>query len=213
VRQESAGSTPIRLGILLSGRGSNFLAIAESIRAGRLPGVEIGLVISNVAEAPGFAMARELGLPTALFVSRGRSRHEHDAEMIACLKAHRVDLVCLAGYMRLLTPEFIAAFPNRILNIHPALLPAFPGLDVQAKALEYGVKFSGCTVHFVDEQTDHGVIILQRTVPVLDKDDVHTLAERILAEEHKAYTEAIRRLVSGEYEIRGRRFLKQGLRA
>ena len=123
-----------------------------------------------------------------------------------------MDLVCLAGYMRLLTPEFISAFPNRILNIHPALLPAFPGLDVQAKALEYGVKFSGCTVHFVDEQTDHGVIILQRTVPVLDSDDVHTLAERILTEEHKAYSEAIRRVASGEYEIRGRRFVRQGLR-
>jgi len=208
--QSDSGSSPIRLGILLSGRGSNFLAIAESIRAGRLPGVEIALVISNVAEAPGFAMARELGLNTALFVSRGRDRREHDAGMIACLKAHRVDLVCLAGYMRLLTPEFIAAFPNRILNIHPALLPAFPGLDAQAKALEYGAKFSGCTVHFVDEQTDHGVIILQRTVPVLDGDDVHTLAERILVEEHKAYTEAIRRVASGEYEIRGRRFVKTG---
>jgi phosphoribosylglycinamide formyltransferase 1 len=169
-------------------------------------------VISNVAEAPGFAMARELGLPTALFVSKGRNRQEHDAGMIACLKAHKVDLVCLAGYMRLLTPEFIAAFPNRILNIHPALLPAFPGLDVQAKALDYGVKFSGCTVHFVDEQTDHGVIVLQRTVPVLDNDDVHTLAERILVEEHKAYTEAIRRVVSGEYVIRGRRFVKAGSR-
>ena len=204
-------SAPARLGILLSGRGSNFLAIDRSIRSGMLPGVEIAVVISNIAEAPGFAMARELGLPTALFVSRGRNRQEHDADMIACLKAHSVDLVCLAGYMRLLTPEFIAAFPNRILNIHPALLPAFPGLDVQQKALDYGVKFSGCTVHFVDEQTDHGVIILQRTVPVLDHDDVHTLAERILVEEHKAYTEAIRRVASGEYEIRGRRFIRQGI--
>ncbi len=212
MQTELRHSAPARLGILLSGRGSNFLAIAESIRAGRLPGAEIAIVISNVAEAPGFAMARELGLPTALFVSRGQNRHEHDAGMIACLKANRIDLVCLAGYMRLLTPEFIAAFPNRILNIHPALLPAFPGLDVQAKALEYGVKFSGCTVHFVDEQTDHGVIVLQRTVPVLDSDDVHTLAERILAEEHKAYTEAIRRVASGEYEIRGRRFVRRRLR-
>jgi phosphoribosylglycinamide formyltransferase-1 len=206
------GRSPVRLGVLLSGRGSNFLAIAESIRVGRLLGVEIAVVISNVADAPGFTIARELGLPTALFVSRGRKRAEHDAGMIACLKAHGVDLVCLAGYMRLLTPEFIAAFPHRILNIHPALLPAFPGLDAQAKALEYGVKFSGCTVHFVDEETDHGPIVLQRTVPVLDNDDAHTLAERILAEEHKSYTEAIRRVVSGEYEIRGRRFVKQGLR-
>jgi phosphoribosylglycinamide formyltransferase-1 len=210
MKMDSSAQSSVRLGILLSGRGSNFLAIAESIRAGMLAGVEIAVVVSNVADAPGFAMARELGLPTALFVSRGRNRHEHDAAMIDCLKAHGADLICLAGYMRLLTPEFIAAFPNRILNIHPALLPAFPGLDVQARALEYGVKFSGCTVHFVDEQTDHGVIILQRTVPVLDNDDVHTLAERILAEEHKAYSEAIRRVVSGEYEIRGRRFVRAG---
>lgn len=199
----------LRLGILLSGRGSNFLAIAESIRSGRLRGVEIAVVISNVAEAGGLEAARGLGLPTEVFPSKGRKRAGHEAEVIACLRAHGVDMVCLAGYMRLLSPEFVAAFPNRILNIHPALLPAFPGLDVQQQALDYGVKVSGCTVHFVDDQTDHGAIVLQRTAPVLDSDDVHTLAERILAEEHLAYTEAIRRVVSGEYEIQGRRFVKR----
>lgn len=199
----------LRLGILLSGRGSNFLAIAESIRAGRLTGVEIAVVLSNVAEAPGLQAARELGLPAALFISKGRKRAEHDADVIAYLRQHNVDLVCLAGYMRLLSPEFVAAFPNRILNIHPALLPAFPGLDVQQQALDYGVKVSGCTVHFVDDQTDHGVIVQQRAVAVLDGDDAQTLAERILVEEHIAYTEAIARVASGEYEIRGRRFVKR----
>ena len=157
---------PLRLGILLSGRGSNFAAIAESIRAGRLKGVEIAVVVSNVAEAAGLQIARELGLPTAVVVSKGRSRAEHSSDMMACLQAHGVELVCLAGYMRLFSPEFIAAFRDRILNIHPALLPAFPGLDVQQQALDYGVKVSGCTVHFVDEQTDHGVIIVQRAIPV-----------------------------------------------
>lgn len=199
---------PLRLGVLLSGRGSNFLAIAESIRVGRLTGAEIAVVISNVAEAGGLAKARELGLPTALFISKGRKRQEHDADVIACLRAHGVDLVCLAGYMRLLSPEFIAAFPNRILNIHPSLLPAFPGLDAQTQAFDYGVKVAGCTVHFVDEHLDHGAIILQRAVPVLETDDAHSLAERILTEEHIAYTEAIDRVASGEYEIHGRRFVK-----
>jgi phosphoribosylglycinamide formyltransferase-1 len=200
---------PHRLGILLSGRGSNFLAIVESIRAGRLPGVAIAIVISNVAEAPGLQAARDLGLPTALFVSKGRKRHEHDADVIACLRAHQVDLVCLAGYMRLLSPEFLAAFPNSILNIHPSLLPAFPGLEAQRQAFDYGVKVAGCTVHFVDEHLDHGVIVLQRAIPVLESDDAHSLAERILAEEHLAYTEAIARVASGEYEIRGRRFVRR----
>jgi len=205
----AAKDRPARLGILLSGRGSNFLAIAESIRAGRLKDAEIAVVISNVAEAVGLQVARELGLPTAVYVSKGRKRAEHDADVTACLRAHGIDLVCLAGYMRLLSPEFIQAFPNRILNIHPALLPAFPGLDVQQQALDYGVKFAGCTVHFVDEETDHGVIIEQRIVPVLDADDAHSLAERILIEEHIAYSDAIARVVSGEYEIRGRRFVRK----
>ena len=200
----------LKLGILLSGRGSNFLAIAESIRAGKLPGVEIAIVISNVAEAPGIAAAAELGLPHAVLVSKGRKREEHDADVAALLEAHGVDLVCLAGYMRLLSPEFVAAFPHRILNIHPSLLPAFPGLDAQQQAFDYGVKVTGCTVHFVDDELDHGAIVLQRSVPVLDDDDGHSLAARILAEEHIAYTEAIARVASGGYEVRGRRYVKAG---
>ena len=202
----------VRLGILLSGRGSNFLAIAESIRAGKLPGVEIALVVSNVAEAPGIAAAEQLGLPYAVLVSKGRKRAEHDADVAALLRAHGVDLVCLAGYMRLLSPEFVAAFPHRILNIHPSLLPAFPGLDAQQQAFDYGVKVTGCTVHFVDDELDHGAIILQRSIPVLESDDAHSLAARILAEEHIAYTEAIARVASGEYEVRGRRYVKTGIR-
>ena len=204
-----AARDPIRLGILLSGRGSNFLAIAESIREGVLPGVQIAVVISNVTEAPGLAKAREIGLPSAVFVSQGSKRAEHDADLTACLQAHHVDLVCLAGYMRLLSPGFIAAFPNRILNIHPSLLPAFPGLEAQQQAFEYGVKVAGCTVHFVDDHLDHGVIVLQRTIPVLESDDAHSLAARILVEEHLAYTEAIAHVAGGEYEIRGRRFVKR----
>lgn len=200
---------PLRLGILLSGRGSNFLAIAESIRSGRLPGVEIAIVISNVADAPGLGAARELDLPTALFVSKGRPRAEHDADVLACLKEHRVDFICLAGYMRLLSPAFVAAFPNRIINIHPSLLPAFPGLEAQEQAFAYGVKIAGCTVHFVDDELDHGAIILQRAIPVLETDDAHSLAERILAEEHIAYSEGIRMVASGDYEIRGRRFVRR----
>lgn len=200
---------PLRLGILLSGRGSNFLAIAESIRSGRLPGVEIAVVISNVAEAPGLASARELGLPTAVFVSKGRPRAGHDADVIACLQSNHVDLVCLAGYMRLLSPAFIAAFRNRILNIHPSLLPAFPGLEAQEQAFAYGVKIAGCTVHFVDEELDHGPIVVQRAIPVLDTDTPESLNHRILAEEHIAYTEAIRLVSSGQYEIRGRRYAKR----
>ena len=199
----------LRLGILLSGRGSNFLALAESIRSGRLPGVEIAVVISNVEDAPGLAAARQSGFSTALFVSKGRPRAAHDADVAACLQQHRVDLVCLAGYMRLLSPGFIAAFPNRILNIHPSLLPAFPGLEAQEQAWAYGVKIAGCTVHFVDVELDHGAIILQRAIAVGDQDDAHTLAERILAEEHLAYTEAIRMVASGEYEISGRRFVRR----
>jgi phosphoribosylglycinamide formyltransferase-1 len=197
-----------RLGILLSGRGSNFLAIAESIRDGRLPGAEIAVVISNVADAAGLAHARELALHTKVLVSKGRKREEHDADVIACLRESRVDLVCLAGYMRLLSPQFVAAFPHRILNIHPSLLPAFPGLDAQEQAFNYGVKITGCTVHFVDEELDHGAIVVQHAVPVLATDDAHSLAERILKEEHLAYTEAIARVVSGEYEVRGRKYVK-----
>lgn len=200
---------PFRLGILLSGRGSNFLAITDSIREGRLKGVEIAVVVSNVVEAGGIKAAKELGLPTAVLASKGRKRAEHDADVIACLRAHKVDLVCLAGYMRLLSPEFISAFPNRILNIHPSLLPAFPGLEAQTQAFDYGVKVAGCTVHFVDEHLDHGPIVVQRGIPVLETDDAHSLAARILAEEHQAYAEAIARVASGEYEIRGRSYVKR----
>jgi phosphoribosylglycinamide formyltransferase 1 len=205
--ERSADREPMRLGILLSGRGSNFQAIAASIREGRLKGAEIAVVLSNVEGAAGLTIARELGFPSAVFVSRGRKRAEHDADVAGCLKAHRVDLVCLAGYMRLLSPEFIAAFQNRIINIHPSLLPAFPGLDAQKQAFDYGVKIAGCTVHFVDEDLDHGAIILQRAIPVLETDDAHSLAQRILAEEHIAYSEAIARVASGEYELCGRRYV------
>ena len=198
-----------RLGILLSGRGSNFLAIADAIASGKLRGCEIAVVISNLADAPGLATARALGLNALAVEARGRKRAEHDQEIIATLREHQIDLVCLAGYMRLLSPGFIQAFPQRILNIHPSLLPAFPGLDAQMQAFEYGVQVAGCTVHFVDEQLDHGVIILQRSVPVLEGDDPHTLAARILEQEHIAYSEAIARVVSGEYEIIGRRYLKK----
>ncbi len=196
-----------KLGILLSGRGSNFEAIADSIQAERLP-AEIAIVISNRADAPGLESARRRGLNASLIPSKGRSREEHDAEVVAALQQAKVDLVCLAGYMRLLSPEFVRAFSNRILNIHPSLLPAFPGLDAQKQALDYGAKVSGCTVHFVDEHLDHGAIILQKTVPVLEEDDVHALSARILEQEHIAYTEAIRLVLSGEIEIQGRRTVR-----
>jgi len=205
----SQSKAPHRLGVLLSGRGSNFLAITRNIREGRLRNVEIAIVITNVSGAAGLSAAKELGIPTALYVSKGRPRADHDADLVACLREHKVDLVCLAGYMRLLSPEFIAAFPNRILNIHPSLLPAFPGLDAQQQAFDYGVKVAGCTVHFVDEHLDHGAIILQRAISVNESDDAHSLADRILVEEHIAYSEAIARVASGEYEIRGRRYIKR----
>jgi phosphoribosylglycinamide formyltransferase 1 len=200
---------PRRLGILLSGRGSNFLAIAEAVSQKRISNAEIAVVISNRGEAPGLEAARNLGLTALAIEARGRSRAEHDAETIAVLRAHQVNLVCLAGYMRLLSPEFVRAFPERILNIHPSLLPAFPGLDAQKQALAYGVKLSGCTVHFVDEELDHGVIVMQREVPVLETDDEHTLAARILVQEHLAYAEAIERVLSGKYHLAGRRYLPQ----
>jgi phosphoribosylglycinamide formyltransferase-1 len=201
-----------KLGILLSGRGSNFEAIAESIKAGRLQ-AEIAIVISNRADAPGLESAKRRGLNAVLIPSRGRVREEHDAEVVAALRQAQVDLICLAGYMRLLSPDFIRAFSNRIINIHPSLLPAFPGIDAQKQALEYGVKVTGCTVHFVDEHLDHGPIILQKTVPVLDGDDVYTLSARILEQEHTAYSEAIGLLLSGEVEIQGRAVLRRHARA
>ncbi len=191
---------------MLSGRGSNFLAIADSIDSGKLAGAEIAVVIANRADAPGIAAAHERGLAALVIEPNGRKRAEHDAEIIAVLREHQVDLVCLAGYMRLLTPEFVQAFPQRILNIHPSLLPAFPGLEAQRQALEYGVQHSGCTVHFVDEELDHGVIVVQRVVPVLPGDDERSLAARILEQEHQAYPEAIARVLSGDYRIVGRRY-------
>ncbi len=181
------------LGILLSGRGSNFVAIADSIDAGRIPGARIAVVISNNAEAPGIAIARQRGLEALIIPSKGKLREEHDREVVAALQQHRVDLVCLAGYMRLLSPWFVQQFPRRILNIHPSLLPAFPGLEAQEQAFAYGVRVSGCTVHFVDEELDHGAIIVQKSVTVQDTDDEQTLAARILEQEHIAYTEAINR--------------------
>lgn len=190
-----------KLGILLSGRGSNFEAIADSIQSGRLP-AEIAIVVSNRADAPGLESAKRRGLKTALIPSQGRVREEHDREVMAALREAGVDLIVLAGYMRLLSPEFVRAFPDRILNIHPSLLPAFPGLDAQRQAVEHGAKVSGCTVHIVDEHLDHGPIILQKAVPVLAGDDEHTLAARILEQEHIAYTEALRLLISGEVEVR-----------
>jgi len=197
-----------RLGILLSGRGSNFLAIATAIREQRLLGAEIAVVLSNLEEAPGLETARELNLPAFAIPSAGRKRAEHDAEMIARLHQHKVDLVCLAGYMRIISPVFVEAFPNRILNVHPSLLPAFPGLDAQDQALKYGAKVAGCTVHFVDEAVDHGVIILQKTVPVQDDDTEATLSARILEQEHRAYPEAIAAVLSEEYAIEDRRFVR-----
>lgn len=198
-----------RLGILLSGRGSNFIAIAKAINEGRLPNAEIAVVISNLPEAPGLEAARKLGLPALSLPSAGRKRAEHDADILAALRQHQVDLVCLAGYMRIISPEFVAAYPNRILNVHPALLPAFPGLDAQAQAYEYGAKVAGCTVHFVDEQMDHGAIILQRTVPVLDEDTVASLSARILEQEHLAYSEAIAHVLSGDFHLVERRYLRR----
>ena len=196
------------LGILLSGRGSNFVAIADSIDAGRIADARIAVVISNKADAPGIATARQRGLNGVVIPSKGRSRAEHDREVVATLQQYNVDLICLAGYMRLLSPWFVQQFPRRILNIHPSLLPAFPGLEAQEQAFAYGVKVSGCTVHFVDEELDHGPIIVQKTVFVLDTDDEHTLAARILDQEHIAYTEAIKLVLAGKYELKGRRLLQ-----
>lgn len=198
-----------RLGILLSGRGSNFLAIADSIAEGRIQ-AEIAVVVSNLADAPGLEHARARGLKTAAIPSKGLTREAHAELLIQEIKAARADLICLAGYMRVLSPAFISAFPQRILNIHPSLLPAFPGLDAQRQALEHGVRFSGCTVHFVDEGLDSGPIIRQAVVPVLDDDTVATLSARILREEHRIYSEAIAIILGGQYRLEGRRVLTPG---
>jgi phosphoribosylglycinamide formyltransferase-1 len=197
---------PVKLGVLISGRGSNLRAIAEAAASGSIP-AEIVLVVSNRPEAPGLAWAREHGLATCSLPSAGREREEYDREVSAKLREAGVELVCLAGYMRLLSGYFVAAFPDRILNIHPSLLPAFPGLDAQQQAIDYGVKYSGCTVHFVDDTLDGGPIILQSVVPVLDTDDADALAARILVEEHRLYPEAIRHVAAGAWRRAGRRIL------
>jgi phosphoribosylglycinamide formyltransferase-1 len=195
------------LGILLSGRGSNFEAIASNIAAGRIPSARIAVVISNKPDAGGLATAKRLGLTALVIPSKGVARQEHDHAVVAALKEHKVDLICLAGYMRLLSPWFVQQFPQKILNIHPSLLPAFPGLEAQEQAFAYGVKVSGCTVHFVDEELDHGAIIVQKAVIVSGGDDEHTLAARILEQEYIAYSEAIRIVLEGKYKIVGRRLV------
>ena len=198
-----------RIGVLLSGRGSNFVALADSVAAGRIPGAEIALVVSNRDGAPGLSRAAERNIPSRVIPSKGIEREAYDRLVVAALREAGVELVCLAGFMRLLSPYFVAAFPGRILNIHPSLLPAFPGLEAQRQALEYGVKFSGCTVHFVDEHLDAGPIVQQAVVAVAAGDTPETLGERILAEEHRIYTEAVRLVLSGEFRIEGRSVVPQ----
>jgi phosphoribosylglycinamide formyltransferase-1 len=198
-----------RIGILISGRGSNMLALAEAVRQRQIPDVEIAIVISDHADAAGLQRAKEIGLETAVIERAGKTREEHDRAIVAELHSREVRFVCLAGYMRLLSKYFIDAYRNRILNIHPSLLPAFPGLDAHRQVLEHGVKWTGCTVHFVDESLDGGPIVGQRAVPVLDDDTEATLAARILEQEHKLYAEALALVVSGAYEIDGRRVLRK----
>src|SRR5258706_11775527 len=197
------------LGILLSGRGSNFVAIADSIDSGRISNARIAVVVSNKSNAPGIETAQKRGLTSVVIPSAGRPREEHDQAVVATLKEHDVEWVCLAGYMRLLSPWFVQQFPQRILNIHPSLLPAFPGLDAQKQALDYGVRVSGCTVHLVDEELDHGAIVLQKTVPVLASDDEHSLAARILEQEHVAYSEALNIVLGERHDIVGRRLVRK----
>jgi phosphoribosylglycinamide formyltransferase-1 len=197
------------LGILLSGRGSNFVAIADSIDGGRITDARIAVVISNQADVPGITTAQRRGFDALVIPSKGKPREEHDREIVAALKQHKVDFVCLAGYRRLLSPWFVQQFPRRILNIHPSLLPAFPGLEAQEQAFAYGVKVSGCTVHFVDEELDHGAIVAQKAVAVLEGDDERSLAARILEQEYIAYTEAINIVLGGNFEIVGRRLKRK----
>jgi phosphoribosylglycinamide formyltransferase-1 len=195
----------MRIGILISGRGSNMVALVDAVKEGRIPNAEVAVVISDKADAAGLAKAQERGIETLVIERKGRTRAEHDGEIAAALKERGVEIVCLAGYMRLLSPEFIAAYRGRILNIHPSLLPSFTGLHAQRQAVEHGVKFSGCTVHFVDEELDHGPIIAQRVVPVMDDDTEESLSARIIVEEHKLYAEALALVVSGKYSIEGRK--------
>ena len=201
-----------RVGILISGRGSNMTALADAVAAGSVPGAHVSLVVSDRPRAAGLDAARERGIETAVVERRGRTREEHEREIIGVLRASGVELVCLAGFMRLLSPCFVEEFRGRVLNIHPSLLPAFPGLDAQRQAVEHGVRVSGCTVHFVDETLDGGPIVTQRAVPVLDTDTPDTLAARILAEEHRAYPDALALVCSGAYEIVGRRVVKKAAR-
>jgi len=196
-----------RIGVLLSGRGSNFEALADSISAGRIPNAEIAMVVSNREGAPGIDRARARGLATRTIPSKGLEREPYDRLVVAALREANVDLICLAGYMRLLSPFFVAAFPQRILNIHPSLLPSFPGLESQKQALEYGVKFAGCTVHFVDENLDAGPIVLQAVVPIEDSDTEDSLSARILKEEHSIYSEAVKIVLEGKFKIAGRRVI------
>jgi phosphoribosylglycinamide formyltransferase-1 len=194
-----------RIGVLLSGRGSNFEALADSVAAGRIPDAEIAMVLSNREGAQGIDRAKSRGIATIVIPSKGLEREAYDRQVVAALREAKVDLVCLAGYMRLLSPFFVAAFPQCILNIHPSLLPSFPGLESQKQALDYGVKFAGCTVHFVDENLDAGPIVLQAIVPVEDNDTEDTLSARILKEEHRIYSEAVKIILEGNYKIAGRR--------
>jgi len=196
-----------RIGVLLSGRGSNFEALADSVTSGRIPNAEIAIVVSNREGVPGIDRAKQRKIATRIIPSKGLEREVYDRQVVAVLKEFQVDLVCLAGYMRLLSPYFVAAFPQRILNIHPSLLPSFPGLESQRQALEYGVKLAGCTVHFVDENLDAGPIVLHAVVPVKDEDTEAALSERILREEHRIYSEAVRIVLEGKYKIAGRRVL------
>src|SRR5579872_1483532 len=197
-----------RIGVLLSGRGSNFEALADSVTSGRIPNAEIAIVISNREGAPGLERAKSRGIAALAIPSKGLERETYDRQVVTVLNEHKADLVCLAGYMRLLSPYFVAAFPNRILNIHPSLLPSFPGLESQRQALEYGVKFAGCTVHFVDENLDAGPIVLQAIVEVKDDDTDATLSERILKEEHRIYSEAVKIVLAGNFKISGRRVVQ-----
>ncbi|HEX8284865.1 MAG TPA: phosphoribosylglycinamide formyltransferase [Pyrinomonadaceae bacterium] len=197
----------MKVGVLISGRGSNMVALADAVAEGHVPGARVALVLSDKPQAAGLVRARERGIETAVVERRGRTREEHEREVVAALKAAGVEIICLAGYMRLLSPCFVEEFRGRVLNIHPSLLPAFPGLDAQRQAVEHGVRFSGCTVHFVDETLDGGPIITQRVVPVLDEDTPETLSARILVEEHRAYPEALALVCSGGYEVKGRRVL------
>jgi phosphoribosylglycinamide formyltransferase 1 len=203
-----SSKTPItKIAILISGRGSNMLALAEAVKDGRVPNAQIALVVSDKPAAAGLERAREQGLKTIAIPRQGQTRQEHEREILAALREHEIDLVCLAGYMRLLSEPFVEAFRGRILNIHPSLLPSFPGLDVHRQTLEHGVKWSGCTVHFVDHTLDGGAIIGQRIVPVLDDDSEETLAARILEQEHRLYPEAVALIVRGDYEVVGRRVI------